>query len=46
MESIQQFLNETEHLSLTVNESLMIINDPPTLPLHVQIVSYRLQFSK
>jgi hypothetical protein len=37
MENIQQFLKEIKKYNLTKSECLIMINDPPTSELHIQL---------
>ncbi|CAD7090681.1 unnamed protein product [Hermetia illucens] len=37
-EGISSFINEVKAFKLTKTECLAIVNDPPTLPLHIQLL--------
>lgn len=37
-ESILEFMNAIKPFNLTKNECLMLINDPPTSALHIQLI--------
>ena len=38
-ETIIAFINEMQQYKLTTNECLMMVNDPPSSALHIQLVS-------
>lgn len=44
-DTIIAFIKEMQQYKLTTNECLMMVNDPPSSALHIQLVSFNSNFS-